>query len=303
LERTIYLLLLTVSFLWGTSFAAAKIGLRELSPLDLVIVRFTLVSIIFGAILLLMRRGNTIEKRDIPTFFILGFVGVTSYFYIQFTGLQYTTTINSALIIATTPIMVGLMGQALKIEKINRVMALGIVIAFSGVTLIVSHGELSGILQSKTIIGDLLLLLNAVVWAGFTLYGKKILQKYRPVVAMAYMHIFGTLMLLPFAFLPITDSPIYLSGRVFMLSGETFAAILYLAALCSVYAYYMWYMGIDRIGAVRTSVFAYFNPLFAAMAGVALLGEQIYLTTLIGGCMIIAGVYITNRFRTALQAR
>jgi drug/metabolite transporter (DMT)-like permease len=263
-------------------------------------VRFTLASTIFGVVLLLMRGSNRIEKRDIPTFFIFGFVGITSYFYIQFTGLQYTTTINSALIIATTPIMVGLMGQVLKIEKINRVMAFGIIIAFSGVALVISHGEFSGILQSKTWIGDLALLFNAIVWAGITLYGKKILQKYRPMVAMAYMHIFGTLMLLPFAFLPITDSPLFLSGRVFTLSWQTFAAILYLAALCSVYAYYMWYMGIDRIGAVRTSVFAYFNPLFAAMAGVALLGEQIYLTTLIGGCMIIAGVYITNRFRTAL---
>lgn len=233
--------------MWGTSFAAAKIGLRELSPLDLVIVRFTLASAIFGVMLFLMRGSNRIEKRDIPTFFILGFVGITSYFYIQFTGLQYTTTINSALIIATTPIMVGLIGQILKIEKINGVMACGIVIAFSGVALVISHGELSGILQSKTLIGDMALLFNAIVWAGITLYGKKILQKYRPMVAMAYMHIFGTLMLLPFAFLPVANSPLFLSGRVFAISWQTFTAILYLAVLCSVYAYYMWYVGIDRM--------------------------------------------------------
>jgi drug/metabolite transporter (DMT)-like permease len=131
-----------------------------------------------------------------------------------------------------------------------------------------------------------------------TLYGKKLMQKYRPMVAMAYMHIFGTLMLLPFAFLPVTASPLFLSDRVFSISWQTFTAIVYLALLCSVYAYYIWYLGIERIGAVRTSVFAYFNPLFAVVAGVALLGEKIYLTTVIGGGMIIAGVYITNRFRT-----
>ena len=122
-------------------------------------------------------------------------------------------------------------------------------------------------------------------------------------VAMGYMHICGTLLLLPLAFLPIAGPPLFMGGKVFSLSWQTFAAILYLAVLCSVYAYYVWYLAIARIGAVRTSVFTYFNPLFALITGVALLGESIYITTLVGGCMVIGGVYITNRFRQKEMAK
>ncbi|ABO50054.1 protein of unknown function DUF6, transmembrane [Desulforamulus reducens MI-1] len=300
--RYIHLLLLTVSFFWGTSFAAAKIGLQELHPLNLVILRFTIASVIFY-VLLQIRKERAIEVKDIPTFIILGFMGITSYFYIQFTGLQYTNTIHSALIIATSPIMVAIIGAALKIEKISRAMSCGIALSFIGVSLVISEGNWAGIFQSTTIKGDLMLLSNAIVWAGFTLYGKKILLKYSPFVAMAYIHIFGTLLLLPLLAVPDLLGTHSLMKQLAELSWPTVSAALYLALFCSVYAYFVWYAGVEKIGAIRTSVFAYFNPLFATLTGVLLLNEKISFITIFGGCMVMAGVYITNEFKPKTAAR
>ncbi|GAB6180290.1 DMT family transporter [Desulfotomaculum defluvii] len=296
MQRYIHILLISVSFFWGTSFAAAKIGMTELYPLNLVLLRFIIASFIF-AVILLRRPDRKIETKDLPAFLILGFMGITSYFYIQFTGLQYTTTINSALIIATSPIIVGIFSVILHVEKINKTMIWGIALAFSGVSLVISGGDLAGLLQAKTIKGDLMLLSNAIVWAGFTLYGKKILIKYSPIVAMAYIHIFGTLLLLPLAVLPGVFAPETLAKQIMELSWSSVIAALYLAIFCSVYAYYIWYSGVEIIGAVRTSVYTYLNPLFASLTGVLILHEKISLMTIFGGCMVMAGVYLTNQFK------
>ncbi|MEG6521470.1 DMT family transporter [Desulfotomaculum sp. 1211_IL3151] len=296
MKNYIHLLLISVSFFWGTSFAAAKIGMAELHPLNLVILRFIIASIIFGLILL-RRRDRTLELRDIPTFLILGFIGITSYFYIQFTGLQYTTTIHSALIIATGPIIVGIISVVLHIEKINKSMVWGIAMAFSGVALVISGGDIAEIFQAKTIKGDLMLFSNAIVWAGFTLYGKKILIKYSPLLAMAYIHIFGTLLLLPLAVVPSIFAPVTLAKQIVTLSWPTVTAVLYLAVFCSVFSYYVWYEGVEKIGAVRTAVFGYFNPLFASLTGVLLLNEKVTAVTIFGGCLVMLGVYLTSELK------
>jgi drug/metabolite transporter (DMT)-like permease len=295
----IYAALISVSFLWGTSFAAAKIGMYELAPLNLVTVRCIIASLLMGSILLAMREGNTIERRDIPKFILLGFIAITSYFYIQYTGLQYTTTINASLLIATSPVFTALISAAAGWDVITRKSVAGIALAFIGVCIIITNGRFDGIFQSSTIIGDFMLLVNAIVWASFTAYGKTILQKYRPFVVMAYVHIFGTLLLLPFALFPTPLAPVSLPAQLKEITWTTVAAALYLAVLCSVYAYFIWYTGVDRIGAVRTSVFSYLNPVFAIITGICLMGETVTVYILAGGFTAITGVYLTNRRGTS----
>lgn len=291
----IYLSLITVSFLWGASFAAAKTGLTELAPLNLVVLRFIIAAAVFGGILLTRPDKTTIDRQDVPKFILLGFMAITSYFYIQFTGLLYTTTINAALIIATVPAWTAVYGLILGWEKITPLKGLGILIAFAGVALIVTGGKSGGALSSATLPGDILILLNAVTWAGITIYGKAILQKYSPFVAMAWIHVFGTLMLLPFAFIPTPLAPVPLTGQLDLITWPTGASVLYLSLLCSVYAYYMWYRGVEQLGAVNTAAFSYFNPLFAAIIGVLLMGESLSLHVVGGGVVVLAGVYAISR--------
>ncbi|MPN40008.1 hypothetical protein SDC9_187543 [bioreactor metagenome] len=112
---------------------------------------------------------------------------------------------------------------------------------------------------------------------------------------MGYIHICGTVMLLPFAFFPSPFVSVPLIQQLGQVSLQTIAVTIYLAAFCSVYGYYMWYTGVDKVGAVRTSVFNYFNPVFAVITGVVLLGETLTMYVLAGGVMVIGGVYLTNR--------
>lgn len=300
-EMTIYLSLLSVVFLWGTSFAVSKIGLHVLSPLNLAGLRFLTASVIFGLILSFQKVNQKIERQDILQLIVMGFMSITSYFYIQYTGLLYTTSINASLLLATSPLWTTVLGVIMRQEQIKLKAISGMLLAFFGVTLVISKGNPVTLFTSKTLYGDLLLLSNAGVWAIYTLYGKRIMLKYSPFTAVAYIHIFGTFMLLPIILIPNPLNPVTLLEQGSALTLPTMLAVLYLAVLCSVYAYYMWFQGIAQIGAIRTASFYYISPLFALMAGIWLLNETMTPLMLLGGCMVITGVFLTNKFKHSIE--
>lgn len=291
----IHLLLLTVPVFWGTSYVAAKIGMRDLLPLNLVIMRFAIASILFSLILLLKKKDVYIDKKDIPQFFLLGFVAITSFYYIHYTGLQYTTSTNAGLIMATSPIFAALFCIFTKKENVNSSSFLGICIASIGVLLVISQGKISSIYHQKTLLGDSLIILNALMWAWVILKGKTVLEKYSPFVAMAYIHIFGTILLLPFAFFSTLFVEISLWQQLPTISWSTILASAYLAIYCSVYSYFIWYLGVSKIGAVKTATFNYFNPIMASLAGLIVFHEQMTIYIVLGGFLVILGVYITNQ--------
>ncbi len=293
--HNIHLLLMTVPIFLGTSYVAAKIGMQDLLPLNLVILRFVIASLTFILILLLKKGKSCIDKKDLPQFFMLGFFAITSFFYIHYTGLQYTTSTNAGLIMATTPVFAALFCILTKKEKVNSRSRLGICIAFMGVLLVISQGHFGDLFHQKTLLGDGLLILNALVWAWFTLKGKSVLEKYSPFIAMAYIHIFGTILLLPFAFFPTIFAEITLLQQLPTVSRATLLASAYLAIFCSVYSYFIWYLGISKIGAVKTAIFSYFNPIMATLAGIVIFDDVLTLSIVLGGLFVILGVYITNQ--------
>lgn len=295
-DASVYLSLVSVVFLWGTSFAISKVALRELSPLNLAGFRFLTVAIIFSLMLRLTKAK--IERKDLPQIILMGFMSITSYFYIQYTGLLYTTSINASLLLATSPIWTTIASICVYREKVTWNITLGIFLAFIGVSLVISKGSLFSLFAAETIFGDLLMLLNAIVWAGFTLFGKRIMLKYTAFTATAYIHVFGALMLLPVILIPNKLNPVSVVEQLPNISLPTVGAVLYLAVLCSVYAYSTWYKSIAKIGTIRTASFQYISPLFALFAGVLLLNETISAFMLAGGAMVVFGVYLINRQRS-----
>lgn len=292
----IFAALISVAFLWGTSFAVSKVALQTLSPLNLAGLRFALAALLFAAIV--CSRKQWLRRQDIGQFLLLGFLAITSYFYIQYTGLLYTTSINAALLLATSPVVTLLCSSALGREKLTANALLGVGLAFFGVCLVISRGQLFTLFAAETLLGDAMMLLNALVWAGFTLYGQNLMTRYSPFTAISYITIFGSLLLLPVVLIANPLNPVSLLSQLPHITTATMGAILYLALLCSVYAYSVWYYAIERIGAVRTASFSYVSPLFALLAGVCLLDETVSVLALVGGITVLGGVYLTNHSRT-----
>jgi drug/metabolite transporter (DMT)-like permease len=78
------------------------------------------------------------------------------------------------------------------------------------------------------------------------------------------------------------------------LSSSTLIAILFLGVGCSGLGYLLWYAALERIEASKVAAFLYLEPLVTLVAAVALLGEPVAPTTVLGGVLVLTGVLIVQ---------
>ena len=290
--------LLTVT-LWGTSFAVTKIGISDLSPVHFLFLRILFSSIIFGLSLIIIPRSKKlITLKDLSQVIILSLIGISGYFIVQYSALQYTTTVNASLLIAISPIFIALYMHFSKSELINKLQGFGILLSFLGVCLIITNGKLSGLFSGISVIGDGMMIINAGMLAIFTISTKGLLKKYDPFVLIAYMNISALFTLIPIAFTSNFISKTSLWNLVDDIHGTTYLAALYLALFCTVIGYYGWYKGIKELGASRTSVFNYLNPVVATITSNVLFHEKITNFTFIGAFLAISGLILNNKFKS-----
>lgn len=294
-NKLLYLALFSVSFFWGTSFALVKIGLSLSGQVEFVFSRLFVSACIFAIFLCFLRKSINIKiaPAHYKDFFILSIIGITTYYPIQTLGVNLTTTIHSALIMATSPIICSLF--ILYAEKnFPKKIFSGILLAFSGVGLIILTSSKTSLELPYMFWGDILLLINSIAWAYFSLRGRQIMTHYHPFVCMAYIFILGTILLIPLmlvfnAFQPLVFN--FFQPPNFSLLG----ILVYLGIFSSVYSYFIWYKAINTIGAVKTSVFMYLNPLISTITGALFLSENLTITTIVGGTCILCGVYLVNK--------
>ena len=177
-RKTSYILLTLAVVFWGTSFAVVKLGIGELEPVQFLFIRNLFAALIFVGILMKTPRDKRyLERKDIPLMFFLAFMGIGGYFIVQYTALRYTTTVNASLLVGFAPIIVAIYSALFLKEKLGWIRATGIAISFAGIVLTITRGQLTGFISTDTIIGDLLMILNAVMISIFSLGSKKILAR------------------------------------------------------------------------------------------------------------------------------
>ncbi|MDQ7795317.1 MAG: DMT family transporter, partial [Spirochaetia bacterium] len=130
-----------VAVIWGMTFLSIKVALRELGPMSLSLFRFVIASVLLAGIMAASRTSFAIAWRDVPLLALSSFVGVTLYFFFENNGILRLTASESSLIIGVIPV-VTLIGEILFLRtRPGRLIALGIVLSFVGVALIVLRSE------------------------------------------------------------------------------------------------------------------------------------------------------------------
>lgn len=287
-RKYIFALLLT-AIVWAGSFIFVKLSLNEIGPFNLAFYRFLIASPVLFLILKSSGKMEKISTSDIPFILLLALSGVTLLYVVQFLALVYTTATNSSILINTSAIFVALLSFIVG-ERMDKRRFSGVVIAFAGVMLTASKGQLD-FLKSETLKGDLLMILDGLLWAIYTLAGKKLLEKYSSETLTAYAFIAGTALLLPFAVIEGLANPVNFSPTVWI-------SILFLALLCSVFGYVAWYSALKVMEATKVAVFVYLIPFFTAIMAYFILGEEFGFSTITGGVLIILGVYLVERDKT-----
>jgi drug/metabolite transporter (DMT)-like permease len=271
--------------LWGLSFVATKAALREISPITLIFTRFAL-GVAVLVLVLKLKRESLVPPRDSWLMLAtMGFVGIFLHQTVQAHGLTLTTAVRTGWLIGLTPIWSAVLAAIFLGEDFGPRKILGLFIGLIGALLVITRGELSaGVLTLPSTRGDLLVFASTWTWAIYTILGRDTLKQLGSARATAAAMFAGWAMMIPF-FVAAAGWHEYRD-----LSSTSIAAILFLGIGCSGLGYWFWYAALERIDASQVASFLYLEPLVTLLSAVALLGETVALSTIVGGLLVLAGV-------------
>jgi drug/metabolite transporter (DMT)-like permease len=278
---------------WGASFIATKIALRDMQPVTVIWVRFAIGVFILGIVVLVRKQFILPKRSELLYFVVLGFLGITFHQWLQSTGLVISKASTTAWIVATTPLFIAMLSWLFLREKLIWAQIAGIGLATIGVLLVISEGDISSLsIGELGNYGDILILISAINWAVFSVISRRGLENHPAALMMFYVMAAGWLMI---------SIPFFTGKGVKDLQSISFSSllgVLFLGIFCSGIAYIFWYDALKSIPASQVGVFLYLEPLVAVILAAYLLGENIYLASLIGGILILIGVWRVNKYST-----
>ena len=285
-----YIELTFAAVAWGVSFIATKIAVQQVNPAVVVFLRFAIGAVIMLAILLARRQLTLPTLKEGLYYALLGFIGISFHQWLQSTGLVTAQASTTSWIVSTSPVFIALLGWFFLKEKLGLNTIFGIMLASLGVLLVVSKGSLSSLISGNFgTTGDLLVLISAPNWAIFSVLSRSALKDKAALFVLFYVILFGWL----FTSIPFVAAHGWL--EIAHLNTTGWLAVAFLGIGCTALAYIFWYDGLQAIPASRAGVFLYIEPLISLVVAAVLLGEAITLVALLGGGLILAGVWLVNK--------
>ncbi len=281
------LALSAVLLFWSVNYIVGKITLRHIHALTLAVLRAELVAVILLAIYLPKREHRPWRGRDIWTFTYLGFLGYAVNQGCFIVGLGSTTSSHSAILIASSPIIILVLASAMGLERLTVAKVLGMAICFVGVVLL--ETEQGSPVHSPLLVGDLITLAGVVGFSGYAVLGKRVARAYDTVSMNTFNAMAAAILLLPLA----VQQGIRLDWKSVGWVG--WAGLLYMAALSAVAGYLLFYWALRHMDASRVVAVNYFQPVLVVLLSIPLLGERPTARLLGSAALVILGVYLAER--------
>ena len=303
---------LTVA-IWGSTFVFTKMLLQAgLSPAQIFTLRFLIAYILLlGYSLLRQRvsvsppklggvRGGLNKRwfchswRDELLMVALGLTGGSVYFLAENAAMLFTTATNTSLIVCSCPLFAMLLFALFfrQSEKITRIQALGSLIAFLGMAVVVLNGHF---VLHLSPLGDLLAFAACLCWAVYSLLMKVAVRIHSSLFITRKVFIYGLLTIIPYYILVPSEASIFISPSSFLFPLSTFLNLLFLGVVASMLCYLTWNWVISKLGPVIATNWVYFNPITTILFAWWLLDEKITIWFLLGSALILLGMYLADR--------
>jgi drug/metabolite transporter (DMT)-like permease len=274
---------------WSFNFIAGKVALRHLNPLALASLRIELAALILLFLYLSRSQATRFQARDFWTFAVLGFFGVVMNSGLFTIGLAFTTAGHSSIICGWGPLLVLLLARTQGLESLTFGKLGGMALSSIGVVILATEKGLA--FHSPELVGDVITLVGSTGFALYTVFAKKVAARYDSLSMNTFNNVAGAILLLPLA--------IYEGIRLdwHSVGWAGWIGLLYMAAIISVASYLLYYWALRHMSASRLAAISYFEPVLVVILGILFLGEHLTRSLLVGGALVLIGVYITERSR------
>jgi drug/metabolite transporter (DMT)-like permease len=285
--------LLTLCFLfWSGNSVFARGAADVMPPMNLAFLRWGVgIIVLFPFAARALWRERAIYRRHWKIFFLVALSGVTGFNSLIYHAVQHTTAIHASLITAAVPAASVIASWLAYRETISWRTALAMMVAFVGVVVVISNGEVAVFTSLAFNTGDLIAVLAVISWTIYSVGLRAMPRETNPLGLLLGVMIVGWIFLTPIYVYDLA------TGTRAALTIGNVAGVLYLGVFASVVAFAFFNFGVARLGANRANVFNYLAPIFSGVLAVAFLGETLEWFHGLSIALIFGGIYLAQRAR------
>lgn len=278
---------LAFAFMWSSAFTSARIIVASAPPIMTLSFRFLISGLIALAVARMLGQSFKLSKAQWRATIVFGLCQNAIYLGANFVAMETIEASLAAIIASTMPLLVALGSWVFLKEKIGTLGNLGLVAGMVGVMIIMGTRIDSG----ADPYGMMLCGMGAVALALATMLVRGATSGGNLLVVVGLQMLVGCVIL-----------------AVLGLATETYAvewntslvlAFIYTTIVPGLAATWVWFLLVNRIGAIRAATYHFLNPFFGVAVAAILLGERVGVLDFVGVAIIMAGILAVQISRSA----
>ena len=278
--------------IYGINHTVAKSVMPiYIGSLGFVLLRVLGATILFWTIGLFFK-SKKIEKKDRLTILKCGLFGMGFNIAAFIAGLDYSTPINSSILIIITPIFVVILSYFIFKSKINASKIGGIFLGFIGAMALIINADTNSSIGRNIPLGNFLFIVNSISYAYYLIIVKPMAEKYDLITLFKWLFLIGLVFNFPLGinqFLEVDWNNLPLQ--------EAVLPMLYVVICTTFMTYFLNGYALTRLTSSEVAVFVYLQPIIGVVFAILSKSDTLSLTIIIASILIFTGLYLTTKKR------
>ena len=278
--------------IYGINHTVAKSVMPVyIGSLGFVLLRVLGATILFWTIGLFFK-SKKIEKKDRLTILKCGLFGMGFNIAAFIAGLDYSTPINSSILIIITPIFVVILSYFIFKNKINNSKIAGIFVGFIGAMALIINADTNSSIGRNIPLGNFLFIVNSISYAYYLIIVKPMAEKYDLITLFKWLFLIGLVFNFPLGinqFLEVDWNNLPLQ--------EAVLPMLYVVICTTFMTYFLNGYALTRLTSSEVAVFVYLQPIIGVVFAILSKSDTLSLTIIIASILIFTGLYLTTKKR------
>ena len=285
-----HVLVFVTPALWSVNYLVARWAPGVIAPHALALGRWIVAAIVLGAFCAIeLRDKRDAIRHEWKQLLVLGALGMWVCGAFVYIGGRSTSAVNIGLLYAASPVLIAMASALWLHERIGVKQMIGVALALAGVLHILLRGEWPALLRLSFNSGDIWVAGAVLCWTVYSLLLRAWPSRFGPLARLTLIAVAGIVVLLPFT---VWEAVAWWPTEW---SWRSLALIVTAALLPGAGAYAAYSIMQRELGAARVGVVMYLGPLYSAVLAWVVLGERIEGFHLIGGCLILPGIFLSTR--------